>query len=95
MNLPNKLSVIRILMVPVFIGFGLFSFPGEHGETISRLISALISFLRTLGFQVAAVLLLPLWLGLDGIWLSIVVAELMAALVSAILLLLFRKRYGY
>ena len=59
------------------------------------LISALISFLRTLGFQVAAVLLLPLWLGLDGIWLSIVVAELMAALVSAILLLLFRKRYGY
>ena len=59
------------------------------------LISALISFLRTLGFQVAAVLLLPLWLGLDGIWLSIVLSELAAALVSALLLFLLRKRYGY
>ena len=42
------------------------------------LISALISFLRTLVFQVASVLLLPLILGIDGIWISIVVAELIA-----------------
>lgn len=42
MNLPNKLSVIRILMVPVFIGFGLFCFPGEYGETVSRIVAALI-----------------------------------------------------
>ncbi len=38
------------------------------------LISALISFLRTLLFQVAAVLLLPQWLGIDGIWLAITAA---------------------
>lgn len=59
------------------------------------LVSAVMSFLRTLVFQVAAVILLPLWLGLDGIWLSIVAAELAAALVTVLCLLLFRKRYGY
>lgn len=59
------------------------------------LVSAVMSFLRTLVFQVAAVLLLPLWLGLDGVWLSIVVAELFAALVTVLCLLLYRERYGY
>ena len=44
--------------------------------------SALISFLRTLVFQVGAVLLLPLTFGLDGIWYSLVVAELAASLVT-------------
>lgn len=44
MNLPNKLSIIRILMVPVFIGFGLFSFPGENGALISRIVAAVIFF---------------------------------------------------
>ncbi len=64
-------------------------------------VSAVISFLRTLVFQVAAVLLLPLlfeeWGGspLDGIWLSIVVAEVVAATVSIICLLAKRKQYGY
>lgn len=59
------------------------------------LISALISFLRTLLFQVAAVLLLPIFFGLDGIWFSIVMAELLALLVSIILLAANRKKYGY
>lgn len=64
-------------------------------------VSAIISFMRTLVFQVAAVLLLPYLfqiLGgdpLDGIWLSIVVAEVVAAAVSAVALLLNRKKYGY
>lgn len=64
-------------------------------------VSAVISFLRTLVFQVAAVLLLPILfekLGgdpLDGIWLSIVVAEVVAAVVSILCLLANRKRYGY
>ena len=51
------------------------------------LTSALISFLRTLVFQIAAVLLLPLVLELDGIWLSIVFAETMAVLVTMVFLL--------
>ncbi len=59
------------------------------------LTSALVSFLRTLVFQVAAVLLLPLVWELDGIWLSIVVAELMAFLATFFFLLRKRKRYGY
>ena len=44
------------------------------------LISALISFLRTLVFQVAAVLIFPIFLKLDGVWLSAVAAELLSAL---------------
>lgn len=59
------------------------------------LISAIISFLRTLIFQVAAILLLPLWLNVDGIWLSVVVAEFMAFLVSIIFLLAKKKKYQY
>ena len=57
--------------------------------------SALISFLRTLVFQVAAVLIFPLIWGLDGIWFSIVAAELMAAVVTALFLIGMRRRYHY
>ncbi len=59
------------------------------------LTSALISFLRTLVFQVAAVLIFPLIWGIDGIWLSIVAAELMAAVVTALFLAGKRKQYHY
>lgn len=57
--------------------------------------SALISFLRTLVFQVAAVLLLPLIWEIDGVWISIVVAEVMAAAISAVFLVIKRKKYHY
>lgn len=59
------------------------------------LISALISFLRTLLFQVGAVLIFPLLWGIDGIWLSIVAAEVMAAVVTALFLIGERKKYHY
>lgn len=59
------------------------------------LISALISFLRTLVFQVAAVLLLPLIFGINGIWFSVVAAELVACAVSLIFIAAKRKKYGY
>ena len=59
------------------------------------LISALISFLRTLVFQVAAVLIFPLIWGIDGIWRSIVAAELMAVGVTVMFLLTKRKKYHY
>lgn len=59
------------------------------------LVSALISFLRTLVFQVAAVLIFPLVWGIDGIWISIVAAELMAALVTVLFLIGKRKKYRY
>lgn len=59
------------------------------------LTSALISFLRTLVFQVAAVLIFPLIWGLDGIWLSIVAAEVMAAVVTLAFLIGKRKKFHY
>ena len=58
-------------------------------------VSAAISFLRTLLFQTAAVLLLPLLLGETGIWMSAAAAEIMAAGVTAAFLSANRKKYGY
>ncbi|MBQ7322145.1 MAG: MATE family efflux transporter [Clostridia bacterium] len=58
-------------------------------------ISALISFLRTLVFQAAAVLILPLIWGIDGIWMSVVIAELMAAVISVLFMIALRKKYQY
>lgn len=59
------------------------------------LTSALISFLRTLVFQVAAVIIFPLLFKIDGIWMSIVAAELIAALVTVIFVIGKRKKYHY
>lgn len=59
------------------------------------LISALISFLRTLVFQTAVVLFLPLLLGIDGIWLAIVVAEFLALLVTVMFFVKKKKVYHY
>lgn len=59
------------------------------------LVSACLSFLRTVVFQVACVLILPLYFSLDGIWASIVVAEALAFTVSGVFLFAMRKRYKY
>lgn len=59
------------------------------------LTSALISFMRTMLFQIASVLLLPLIFGVDGIWISIVVADLFAAAATLVFMLVKRKKYGY
>lgn len=59
------------------------------------LTSAMIAFLRTLVFQIAAVCILPLFWGLDGIWFSIILAEIMAVLVTLLFLLVKRKKYHY
>lgn len=58
-------------------------------------VSAIISFLRTLVFEVGSVLLLPLWLGLAGIWLSVSVAELASVTVTTTFLLALGRHYGY
>ena len=57
--------------------------------------SALISFLRTLVFQVGTVMLLPLIMGINGIWISIVIAEFLAIIVSIICLIIKNKKYKY
>lgn len=78
----------------LFAGFAIF---GSSFFTALNdgLTSALISFLRSLVFQVAAVLLFPIIFGIDGIWISIVVAEVMSVIITVIFLVLKRKKYNY
>lgn len=59
------------------------------------LISALISFMRTLVFQIAAVLIFPLIWQVDGIWLSIVAAEVLSVIVTIIFIKTNKKKYQY
>ena len=58
-------------------------------------VSAIISFLRTLVFQISAVLILPLIMGLDGIWFAIIVAEVLSSVVTIFFLIFKRKQYNY
>lgn len=58
-------------------------------------VSAAISFLRTLVFQSASVIILPMIFDLDGIWLSITVAEVFALMISAMFLITKEKKYNY
>ena len=59
------------------------------------LISAVISFIRTLVFQIAAVLILPVFFGLDGIWWSVVAAEAAAVVLTGYCCVKFKGRYHY
>ena len=59
------------------------------------LISAVISFVRTIICQIAAVLILPLVFGLDGIWWAIVVSEAVALVLTLFCFVKFRNRYHY
>lgn len=78
----------------IFMGFAIY---GSSFFTALNdgLTSAAISFLRTLVFQVAAVLLLPTIWDIDGIWMSIVVAEFMAVVLTAAFLATKRRKYHY
>lgn len=78
----------------LFSGFAIF---GSSFFTALNdgLVSAAISFMRTLVFEVAAVLIFPLIWGVDGIWASVVGAELMATAVTTLFLLGKRKKYQY
>ena len=74
----------------LFMGFAIFT-----SSFFTALNDGLISFLRTLVFQVAAILILPFVFGIDGVWLSIVTAEVMAVILSAVFLKIKQKKYGY
>ena len=78
----------------LFMGYAIFS-SGFFTALNDGVTSAIISFLRTVLFQISAVLLLPLVLGIDGIWWSIVIAELMAVAVSTVFLWIKRGKYHY
>lgn len=78
----------------LFAGFAIF-FSGFFTALNDGLTSALISFLRTLVFQIAAVMILPIFWGIDGIWWSVVVAEALAVVTGVIFLVLKQKKFQY
>lgn len=59
------------------------------------LVSAIISFLRTLLFQVGAILIMPMIWGLDGIWYSVMVAEVVALILTMAFVIKLRGKYHY
>ena len=75
-------------------GFNIFS-SSFFTALNDGLVSAVISFLRTLLFQVLAVMILPLFMKLDGIWLSIIVAELLSLVVVIIFIKKMQSKYHY
>lgn len=78
----------------LFMGYAIYS-SSFFTALNNGVVSAVISFLRTLVFEVGAVLLLPLVLGIDGIWLSVTIAEIAACIVAAAFMVGLGKRYGY
>lgn len=77
-----------------FVGFGIYG-SAFFTALCNGPVSALISFLRTFLFRGGMVLLLPLVLDLDGIWLAVVVADGMGAAVALGLTWKYRTRYHY
>ena len=79
-----------------FLGSGFSIFGSSFFTALNNgLISALISFMRTLIFEVVFVLILPIFLGIDGIWLSIIVAEVASVSVTAAFMIKMKKKYNY
>ena len=88
-------TAMRIYSISyLFCGFSIY---GSSFFTAlnNGMISALISILRTLGFQLVSVIILPLTIGVNGIWLSMVVAEIGSFFMTIIFLLIKKKRYSY
>ncbi len=89
------LSGFRIFALSfLFMGFAILA-SGFFTALNDGLTSAIISFLRTLVFQIVAVMILPLIFEVDGIWLSIIVAEFMAFTLSAVFIILKKGKYKY
>ncbi len=86
----NRICTIALF----FIGFNIFA-SGMFTALSNGVVSAILAFSRSFVFMLATMLVLPLILGVNGIWLATPAAELMALLLSAGMFLKYRKRYGY
>lgn len=79
-----------------FLAMGINVFGSAFFTALGNgVVSAAISFLRTFLFQIAMVMILPIFLGIDGIWLAIGAAELLALIVTAGFFVTKRKKYHY
>jgi Na+-driven multidrug efflux pump len=84
------------LFAPAFLLAGLNIFASSLFTALNNgLISAIISFLRTLVFQLASVVILPLIFDYDGIWYSITIAEEFAIIISLVFVVAKRRKYNY
>ena len=86
----NRICTTALL----FIGFNIFA-SGMFTALSNGTVSAVLAFSRSFVFMLVTMLVLPLILGVNGIWLATPAAELMALAMSAFMLLKYRKRYGY
>ena len=88
-------TAIRLYSISYFIAwFNIFA-SSFFTALNNGMISAIISFLRTLVFQIAMIYLLPMLVGIHGIWFAIVVAEFLSFFVSISFIIKNKKRYGY
>lgn len=88
-------TAMRIYSISfIFMGFNIFT-SSFFTALNNGLVSAIVSFARTLVFQIGAVLLLPMAFELNGIWAAIIVAEGMAFVMDLIFLLTNKKKYQY
>ena len=86
----NRICTIALL----FIGFNIFA-SGMFTALSNGLISAVLAFSRSFVFMLVTMIVLPVFLGVNGIWLATPAAELMALALSVFMFLKYRKRYGY
>ena len=86
----NRICTIALL----FIGFNIFA-SGMFTALSNGVVSAVLAFSRSFVFMLITMIVLPLILGVNGIWLATPAAELMALALSAVMFLKYRKRYGY
>ncbi|MDY6328961.1 MAG: MATE family efflux transporter [Lachnospiraceae bacterium] len=96
MNLMNiTTKAIRLFSISYLIsGFNIFA-SSFFTALNNGLVSAIISFLRTLVFQVVMIYLLPAIWGINGIWLAVVFAEILSLIVSVTFLVKNKKKYQY
>ena len=86
----NRICTIALL----FIGYNIFA-SGMFTALSNGVVSAVLAFSRSFVFMLITMIVLPLILGVNGIWLATPAAELMALALSAFMFLKYRKRYGY
>lgn len=79
-----------------FLIFGINIFASSFFTSLNNgLISAVISFVRTLVLQVITIIVVPIFFGVDGVWLSVLVAEVLSLVVSVIFIFAKRNTYHY
>ena len=88
-------EAIRIYAVSYLIS-GINIFASSFFTALNNgVVSAVISFMRMFVFQIVMILLLPVVLGISGIWTAVIAAEVLSVVISVMFLVKNRKKYSY